>query len=407
MTSPFRFPKSSAAPAAPRRVGLPALAVAATLAFVAGIASNPAGDAADATASRGAKHDPQGPQAFPCDATKLPLAPQEVVAVVGGTKVRANELGPELQLEEDRARTAYCRAVADARASAIRDVVDERLIDVEARSRGVSAEALLQEQSAKVQKLAPTDEALLAYYEKNRADDAPPFESVKSAVLSAYKEDAVGDVLAQFDAELRKKHGVDVRLPVLLPPPEPLSVPAYSPRSVQSAPVTVSWFADFECPYCADAADEVEQLMKRYGTRVRFVYRHLPLDFHDRARGLAELSQCAQEQGKFWPLWRTIAAFDGNAVDATAAGADLAAMPDAHWIAAAQLDAAKISGCMSSERPGKAVDADIAEAEKLGVDATPTFFVGGEQVTGGEPSALADAIDAALQASGTQSDPRM
>src|SRR5262249_13328681 len=46
------------------------------------------------------------------------------------------------------------------------------------------------------------------------------------------------------------------------------------------AKVAVVEFSDFQCPYCAQAADTVHKLKEQYATRIRFVFRHFPLPFH-------------------------------------------------------------------------------------------------------------------------------
>src|SRR5260370_38879341 len=44
-----------------------------------------------------------------------------------------------------------------------------------------------------------------------------------------------------------------------------------------SAKVTVVEYGDFECPSCGQAYPAVKMLLKRFGERVRSVYRHFPL----------------------------------------------------------------------------------------------------------------------------------
>lgn len=69
------------------------------------------------------------------------------------------------------------------------------------------------------------------------------------------------------------------------------------------APVTVLEYGDFECPSCKQAAPSVKLLLERFPNRVRFAYRHFPLEQgHPHALGAAEASECAGEQGKFWEM---------------------------------------------------------------------------------------------------------
>lgn len=71
----------------------------------------------------------------------------------------------------------------------------------------------------------------------------------------------------------------------------------------EGAPVSVVEYADFECPYCAEAAPGIRLMLARYGDRVRYAFRHFPLeDVHPHALAAAEASECAAVQGQFWPM---------------------------------------------------------------------------------------------------------
>ena len=69
------------------------------------------------------------------------------------------------------------------------------------------------------------------------------------------------------------------------------------------APVTVVEYGDFECPNCKQAAPAVKLLLHKFAGRVRFVYRHLPLEgVHPHAMQAAHAAEAAGAQGKFWPM---------------------------------------------------------------------------------------------------------
>ena len=54
-------------------------------------------------------------------------------------------------------------------------------------------------------------------------------------------------------------------------------------RGNKNAPLTLVEYSDFECPFCARGYNTVMELLKKYGTNIRFVYKHLPLSFHKQA----------------------------------------------------------------------------------------------------------------------------
>ena len=69
------------------------------------------------------------------------------------------------------------------------------------------------------------------------------------------------------------------------------------------APVTLVEYGDFQCPYCGDAYPVVKDLVERFGDRLRFVFRHMPLaDLHPRAPAAAEAAEAAATQGRFWDM---------------------------------------------------------------------------------------------------------
>ena len=75
----------------------------------------------------------------------------------------------------------------------------------------------------------------------------------------------------------------------------------------EHAPVTLVEYGDFECPNCKQAAPAVKMLINRFGNRVRFVYRHFPLEeVHPHALPAAEAAECAGAQGKFWDMYKCL-----------------------------------------------------------------------------------------------------
>src|SRR5215213_5015269 len=49
-------------------------------------------------------------------------------------------------------------------------------------------------------------------------------------------------------------------------------------RGPEDAPVTLVKYGDYECPYCGELHPVLEELRERAGERVRFVFRHFPLE---------------------------------------------------------------------------------------------------------------------------------
>ena len=131
------------------------------------------------------------------------------------------------------------------------------------------------------------------------------------------------------------------------------------------AEVTIVEFSDFECPYCADAVATINEILERY-PQVRFVYRHFPLTgIHSNAFGAAEATECAGEQGKFWEMHDTLFA---NQIDLGEKGRQTYAV-----VLGLNMD--QFNDCITRGRMRTAIEQDIADGEKYGVNSTPTFFV--------------------------------
>ncbi|MCD6298106.1 MAG: thioredoxin domain-containing protein [Deltaproteobacteria bacterium] len=72
-------------------------------------------------------------------------------------------------------------------------------------------------------------------------------------------------------------------------------------KGFAGAPVTITVFSDFQCPYCAKLGPLLQQVLKKYPKQVKLVYKFLPLpSIHKFAMQAAIAAQAAGKQGKFW-----------------------------------------------------------------------------------------------------------
>lgn len=71
----------------------------------------------------------------------------------------------------------------------------------------------------------------------------------------------------------------------------------------KNATITIVEYSDLECPFCRRFHPTMQQVLKEYDGKVRWVYRHFPLtQIHPSAQAMALASECAAEQGKFWEM---------------------------------------------------------------------------------------------------------
>ena len=68
----------------------------------------------------------------------------------------------------------------------------------------------------------------------------------------------------------------------------------------EDAVLTIIEYADFQCPYCADASLSLIEYQREHNVDVRLVYRHFPLSFHEKAVPAALAANAAGYQGMFF-----------------------------------------------------------------------------------------------------------
>jgi protein-disulfide isomerase len=150
------------------------------------------------------------------------------------------------------------------------------------------------------------------------------------------------------------------------------------------APVTLVEFSDFECPVCRSLHDVLRGMLPNY-PQVRVVFKDFPLEsLHPWARTAALAGRCAYQQDPkaFWKVYDAI--YDQQEV-ISAANA-WAKMAD--FAAAAGLNAESFKACMASPEAAAAVDASRTNGQQLEVSSTPTVFVNGRRLVGGDPHLL-------------------
>ncbi|HJS57428.1 MAG TPA: thioredoxin domain-containing protein [Vicinamibacteria bacterium] len=301
--------------------------------------------------------------------TKPVQGPGSVVASVDGAPITFEEM------EERAAGRLYGlrQEEYDARRGAIEEIVYERLLQAEAKRRGVNVEAL--EKAEVTDKIAPV----------TPADIDAAYQGAKARLGGRTKEQVAPDIEralrqqreAQRRTELRDRLLGAAKVSVSLAAPRvnielPASTPAVGPAD---APVTLVEFSDYQCPYCHRAQASVDEVLKRYAGRVRFVHQEYPLAQHPRAFAAAVAARCANEQGRFWDFHRSLMTEPGDFADA-----DLKRRADQFG-----MDSAKLQACVASGRFDGDVNKAFSSGAAIGVNSTPTFFVNGRRLTGAVP----------------------
>lgn len=199
-------------------------------------------------------------------------------------------------------------------------------------------------------------------------------EGVTEEQVRGYMEDQQRKLaLAEYVASLQEKYGAEVLLEEPVAPRVEIKGSGKLSKGAADARVTIVEFSDFECPYCAKVQGTLDAVLKAYPDDVRLVYRHFPLSFHKNARAASEATLCAEDQGKFWPMHDEIFEDQKNmSVD------DLK-----RHAKTIKLDVEKFTACLEARTHNDYVEADIEEANRIGITATPTFYINGRKLEGG------------------------
>ena len=146
------------------------------------------------------------------------------------------------------------------------------------------------------------------------------------------------------------------------------------------APVEITEFADYQCPFCQTFATlqmpTIEERLINTG-RLRWRYRDFPLQQHSFSRLAAHSAACADEQGKYWEQHNRI--YEGQA--------EWAATRDAgpvfrRYAQAGGLDLGRYDACMKTGKYAGRIQASLDEGIQLGVNSTPTLLVGNKLYRG-------------------------
>ncbi len=147
------------------------------------------------------------------------------------------------------------------------------------------------------------------------------------------------------------------------------------------AAVTIVEYADFLCSFCKRGADTMEQVVKKYGDKVRVLYKHLPVlgpesqlaaQYYE-AIAMQDINKAKKFHDLIFAEQRRVRSEKEKFLNAMAkkAGANLS----------------RVKKNLNSDKVKKTIDADRTEAAQFGFGGTPGFLVNGVSVRGAFPFA--------------------
>jgi protein-disulfide isomerase len=248
----------------------------------------------------------------------------------------------------------------------LQDFVDEYLLDKQAKKENVTVAELLERHvNSKADKKFP-EEALRFYYEG--VDTTEPFEALRDKIVQHLQQKRVAKAKTAYLETLRKQADVSIRLAA---PRATVSLKDTPIRGRAGSPVVLVEFADFECPYCQQSQPALDRVLAEYKDKVAFAYKDAPLPMHANAQKAAEAAHCAGSQGKYWEYYDLLASAKQFEVPKLKERAR-----------ELKLDGAAFDKCLDSSAKAGIVKAGLEEAQALGLQGTPSFFLNGRYFSG-------------------------
>lgn len=146
--------------------------------------------------------------------------------------------------------------------------------------------------------------------------------------------------------------------------------------------------SDYQCPYCAEIAPVIDEILAEYKEKLLFVYRDFPLGtIHPHAFKAAEAANCAGEQSKYWEMHDLL--FSNQIA--------LNIDQFKEYATLLELDIPQFNRCLNIGRYENEILHDMQQGREYLVSSTPTFFVNGYRLVGADPQTLRWLINTILE----------
>lgn len=151
-----------------------------------------------------------------------------------------------------------------------------------------------------------------------------------------------------------------------------------------NAPVVLTLFTDFECPYCQKFHTRMKEVQKNIGTDTLLIaFRNWPLSYHKHSRKIALAARCAGRDNKFWEFsdwaFHNAEQYEGND-EKMAEVFSLESMAKHASSLGADFDA--FTKCVKTEAEMGRILRDELDAAKMGGQGTPFILLNGKPYDG-------------------------
>jgi protein-disulfide isomerase len=164
--------------------------------------------------------------------------------------------------------------------------------------------------------------------------------------------------------------------------------------------VTLVEYGDFQCPACGAYHPIVKEVVEKYKNDIQFQFRNFPLQqIHPNARAAARTAEAAGKQGKYWEMHNLLYEQQKSWEQSTAVNTIFEG-----YAQQLGLNLEKFKTDFASSSVNETINADFAEGQRLGVEATPTFFLQGKKIENSprDVEGFSKLIDEAIKQAQTQ-----
>lgn len=284
------------------------------------------------------------------------------LADVDGVKLTRAEFERRYTARLFQARNNY----QEAERKALDDFIEQYLLERAAQKENLTIEKLMEKHVDSKVSADPSDEALKVYFEG--VETAESFDSVKGKIIDSLRQRRAAKLKASYLLSLKTEANIILRM---APVRANLSMKNVPVRGAQNAAITLVEYADYECPYCLQIQPSLQKLEAEYKGKMAFAYKDVPLPMHANAQKAAEATHCAAAQGKYWEMH-----------DMLLTKKQLEVPMLKEYARTMKLDGAAFDKCLDSDAKAGIVKESLAEAQTMGVQGTPSFFVNGRAISG-------------------------
>lgn len=295
--------------------------------------------------------------------------PNETLATFDGGSITTKDIEADNEQEFYEIRLKEFQVKQQAAFEKARELI----FAAEAKKRGITVDQLVETEMAK-RRGNVTEEQIRQFYEFNKSRINQPFALVRDRIRQQLVNNNEKGARDSLTSELFRAYNFKFNLKEPTAPTVKIDNTGKPFWGKPDAKVVVTEFSDFECPYCRQMQPDVQRIKAEYQSKVKWVFRNFPLDFHPQAMPTHIAAACAGKQNKYFEFQSRVFAipYNGRQLDMSSAQLESIAQSIGLNMQNYRQCAADRDGAIKSE-----IEADMRYGQKIGVRGTPTIFING------------------------------